>query len=250
MTIRWRAGGATDIGRVRRTNEDSFRVDESNGVFLVADGVGGHAAGEVASALAAESVHATLTAAANGSDASISGALATAFHQARERLVEHVIRDRRTRGMGTTLTAAVLRPTGRLLLGHLGDSRLYRFSVSGGLCPLTRDHTWLQREIDAGRLTTGTSAAGTRLSHTLTRVVSPDEPSSPDIDSVTIGPGETLLLCSDGLHNLVHDQEIAEILGFGSDAAGTAEHLIAEANRRGGHDNVTAVVVNVLDELG
>lgn len=244
MTIRWRAAGASDIGKVRRTNEDSWDVDEGNGLFLVADGMGGHAAGEVASALVVRSVRASLVGIGSVADAEVGGLLADAFHQARESLTEHVFHDRRTRGMGTTLTVAVLRPEGTVFTGHLGDSRLYHLSASG-LRQLTRDHTWHQREIDSGRRPAGSDPDNPRLSHILTRVVSADEPAAPDLSSAALAAGETLLLCSDGLYNLVGDDDLAEILCRETPEEQTVGALIAEANRRGGHDNTTAIVIRI-----
>ncbi len=244
MTIAWRAAGATDVGRVREMNQDSFRVDEDAGVFLVADGMGGHAAGEVASRLGADFVLRAVSIATTTPGADIDRAVTDAFHGARRELIDCCDDDPRTHGMGTTLTVAVLRRSGHLTVGHLGDSRLYRHA-NGALTRLTTDHTWIQREIDAGRLHPG-SANGHRMAHVLTRVLSAEEPADADVFTTSAEPGDILLICSDGLCNLVDDRAIAAILGTSDTPASSVEALVAEANRRGGIDNVTAVVVHVV----
>lgn len=240
MTIRWEAAGATHVGRVRRTNEDAFRVAPERGIFLVADGMGGHAAGEIASALAAEAL---TDAFIDGDATPTEAALRRAFADAHRRLVACCAEDPATRGMGTTLTVAALDERGSLRIGHIGDSRLYHLH-GGQLRQLTRDHTWVQQELDAGRL----SAAESRshpLSHILTRVLSEDEPSDPDVTSTTVHRGDLILLCSDGLHNLVDGQSLLDILMAEQPAADIAERLVANANRRGGTDNITVVVVQI-----
>jgi serine/threonine protein phosphatase PrpC len=243
VTVAWRAAGATHVGRVRETNQDSFRVDADAGIFLVADGMGGHAAGEVASRIAADFVLQALRDATAAPDNDFESAIHEAFVGARQELLDCCEDDPRTRGMGTTVIVAVLRRSGRMFIGHLGDSRLYRYS-GGALSRLTTDHTWIQREIDAGRLRPA-DARGHRMAHVLLRVLSGDEPADPDVISTRVAPGDILLLCSDGLCNLVDDRAIGEFLRNIASPEATVAALIAEANRRGGTDNVTAVVVHI-----
>jgi serine/threonine protein phosphatase PrpC len=258
VTIRWESAGATHIGRVRSENEDSFRIDDRNGIFIVADGMGGHAAGEVASALAAETMLGRLSELIEGSSIAPGGGGLTAEISAGERIERAILEgfvagrramvlysedDPRTRGMGTTLTVAVFDPAGRVHIGHLGDSRLYRLRAEL-LTQMTTDHTWVQEEVDAGRLSP--EAARTHsLSHILTRVLSADEPSEPDILRAEVLPGDVYLLCSDGLYNHFDPGALATMLGNPGPVTDIVSHLIRAANRRGGTDNITGIVVRI-----
>jgi serine/threonine protein phosphatase PrpC len=240
VRIVWEAAGETDRGRVRKTNEDAIRLDSKRGIFLVADGMGGHAAGEVASALAAD---ACLEALSAGPITNSEG-LAPAFALAHDRIVDCCNDDPRVAGMGTTLTLVVLDDDGRAHIGHIGDSRLYQLSGES-LRQLTRDHTWVQREIDAGRVKP--EAARTHhLSHILTRVLSADEPPVPDLFSANVAPGDVLLLCSDGLHNMLDAHDILTLLLESESAGEAAESLVKAANASGGADNISVVVVRAL----
>jgi PPM family protein phosphatase len=243
--IRWEAAGATDVGRVRRGNEDAFLVDAERGVFLVADGMGGHAAGEVASALAVETVgRMLLDAPADGTGAPLSETMGAAFHAAWTEITRCCRDDPRKSGMGTTLTAAVIDPAGGGWIGHIGDSRAYRVR-DGRLEQVTRDHTWVQREVDAGRVAAA-DAERHPLAHVLTRVLSADLPPDPDLLQVDLHPGDLLLLTSDGMHGLVSAAEIQEIVTGGAPLPALLAALIERANRMGGRDNITAVAVRIL----
>ena len=245
MSLAWEAAGGSDVGRVRRNNEDAFRLDAQRGVFLVADGMGGHAAGEVASALAADTALELLSAAAAapGADA-LPAALGDAFHLAHRRIRDCCAAEPRNRGMGTTLTALVLRPDLSCHVGHIGDSRLYRLR-GGRLEQLTRDHTWVQREVDAGRLAPA-AARSHHLSHILTRVLSDDLDPEPDLLSGSCAPGDLLLLASDGLYNLLPDPAIARLLGEEGPLPDRVQALLDAANAAGGVDNVTVVLVRIV----
>jgi protein phosphatase len=246
VTIAWEAVGASAVGRRRRGNEDSYRVDAPRGIFRVADGMGGHAAGEVASDLAASTVSETLAEAVDagaGGDALLA-IMRESFHAAHEAIVHCCSDDASTRGMGTTLTVAVVDPAGVLHAGHIGDSRLYLLR-GGALEQLTADHTWVQREADAGRLAPE-AAHDHPLSHILTRVLSEDVDPEPDLLSVPLAPGDVLLLCSDGLYNMLSDQAIARLLSSDSSLPAVAETLVGAANRAGGVDNVTVIAVRVV----
>lgn len=242
--IAWESAGATNVGRVRRTNEDAYRIDAGHGVFVVADGMGGHAAGEVASALAADSVLESLTKPANeplhhDPDRSI----IDAFAYARRRIVECSASDRRTEGMGTTLTLALLSTDGTLRVGHLGDSRLYHLRA-GELDQLTEDHTWVRQEVRAGRLDPG-AARTHRYAHVLTRVLAADEHTPPDILKASVEPGDTILLCSDGLHNHLDTGSLRDVLRSDDALPELVSRLVQMANERGGTDNITAVLVRI-----
>jgi PPM family protein phosphatase len=248
VTIRWEAAGATHVGRVRRDNEDTFRIDEPRGIFLVADGMGGHAAGEIASELAADSVLEVLRGAGDPDveGEGVEGCLKRAFDAAHRRIVECCSSDPKTAGMGTTLTAAVLDSAGRVWIGHIGDSRLYHLS-GGSLRQLTRDHTWVEQELEAGRIS-AEAAESHPFSHILTRVLTAEEPGDPDVGSYPIGAGDALLLCSDGLHNMLQGQSLLDILLAEQPTPEVVRRLIQAANRRGGRDNITVIVIRISEE--
>jgi serine/threonine protein phosphatase PrpC len=245
VKIRWEVAGASDVGRVRKGNEDSFFINADRGIFLVADGMGGHAAGEIASALAAETAGEVFTGAAGGQgERDLADVLREGFSAAQEQIVRASIQQPRTRGMGTTLTACLLTPDGLLSLGHVGDSRLYRFR-DGRLEQLSSDHTWVQREVDAGRLS-AVAARTHPLSHILTRVLSTDTHEEPDLLSETVLSGDLLLLATDGLTGMLDDTEIARILSQDLPIRQLLDDLIRGANAGGGTDNITGVLVRVL----
>jgi PPM family protein phosphatase len=242
--VRWEAAGTTHVGRVRRDNEDAFRLNAERGVFLVADGMGGHAAGEIASALAADRVLETLeNRAAREDDEGIEEVIRAAFLDAHRAIKECCDYAPHTVGMGTTLTAVLLRSDGRVWAGHIGDSRLYLLRGTE-LRQISRDHTWVQQELDAGRILPE-DADTHPLSHILTRVLTADEPAEPDVTTHTVGAGDSLLLCSDGLHNMLDGQSLLDILVASHDPADIVDRLIEAANRRGGRDNITAVIVRI-----
>jgi PPM family protein phosphatase len=213
------AATATDVGHVRETNEDSAHVGRS--LYAVADGLGGHAAGEVASRIAVETV-AELEGTVSGADpADRSAALADVIRRANRAVHDAARRDPARHGMGTTLTAATVEQ-GALLLAHVGDSRAYLLR-DGQARQLTTDH-----------------ATGP---FTLTRVVGLD----PDVDvdtydPVPLQPGDLVLLCTDGLTAVVGDDELAGLVE-GRGAQDAADALVGETLRRGAPDNVAVVVL-------
>jgi protein phosphatase len=250
VTIAWQAAGATHTGRRRRGNEDAHRLDADRGVFLVADGMGGHAAGEVASGITSATVERVL---AEAADAGTAGegwdeALRGAARQAHDEISRCCSDDPRKEGMGTTLTACVLEPDGACHIGHIGDSRAYLLR-DGDLVQLTDDHTWVRREVEAGRVAPE-AADKHPLAHILTRVLSAEL--SPEIDVVTtrLLPGDLLLLATDGLYNMVPDPTIRSLLAADAPLPATASALIAAANRAGGADNITVVLVRVMGAVG
>jgi PPM family protein phosphatase len=247
VKVRWEAAGHSDVGRVRQGNEDAFLVDVVRGVFLVADGMGGHVAGEIASAVVREAVGGTLR---RGVDRGLraddlADAMAASFVDAHRAIAAHVLEDPRTDGMGTTATACVVCDDGTYRLGHIGDSRAYRMR-GGELVQITRDHTWVQREVDAGRLSPR-AARSHHLSHVLARALGTGGYEDPDVHAGTLAPGDLLLLTTDGLTNMLDDANITRILARGAELRETVQTLIDEANARGGPDNVTAVLVRVLE---
>lgn len=238
--IGWIAGAGSHRGRVRKTNEDWYHLDEERGIFIVADGMGGHAAGEVASRIAADTALEALRRAGTAN----ADTLRATFREARDRIADCCDGRPETRGMGTTLTVTLLETTGQLRVGHIGDSRLYRLR-GGELHQLTRDHTWVQQEVDAGRLRPE-EAPRHPFSHILNRVLTATDPSAPDVTTTRVESGDLLLLCSDGLYNMIDGQPLIDVLARDQHDPGTiVEGLISAANRRGGADNITAIVIRV-----
>ncbi|CAN5673635.1 N/A [soil metagenome] len=245
MTIAWEAAGGTDVGRLRRGNEDNLHIDLANGLFLVADGMGGHAAGEVASELAKETLAEVLPRVLTGSpdESAVHVALRQSVLLAHNRILQRCDEDPRKRGMGTTLTCCVLTSDGRCQVAHIGDSRLYRYRENV-LEQLTHDHTWVQQEVDAGRLKPA-AAPNHPLSHIVTRVLSDDVTPAVDIFTTDVRPGDLLVLCSDGLYNMVPNDGISKILRESADLSEQVKTLITAANRAGGADNITVVLIRI-----
>ncbi|HET6229564.1 MAG TPA: protein phosphatase 2C domain-containing protein [Longimicrobiaceae bacterium] len=247
MSIRWEVAAATDVGRVRQGNEDTYLVDAARGLFLVADGMGGHAAGEIASALAAETVGSALV---RGVDGGLDGdgltqALTESFHSAHAAIGARCEEDPNTRGMGTTLIALAVSTTGAYLMGHVGDSRAYLMR-GGRLGQVTRDHTWVQDEVDAGRLSSS-GARTHRFAHVITRALGADSRATPDLVAGELLPGDLILLCTDGLTGMVSDVRLRRILSAEVRLEELVTALIDAANGRGGTDNITVVLVRILD---
>ena len=239
--LRFSGKGVTDVGRVREANEDSAFLGPY--VALVADGVGGAAAGEVASATVAYVVSAI---ARLRHDQDPAGVLQDAIEAARESLQTGIDADLQRAGMATTLTALATDGT-RVVLGHLGDSRGYLFR-EGVLQQITTDHTYVQQMIAAGQLVPEQAR-----SHPWRNVVmrslhgGPAEvDQAPDIVALDVGPGDRVLLCSDGLTDMVLDDRIAEILHV-PDPEAAAGRLVDAALEAGGSDNVTCLVFDVVD---
>jgi protein phosphatase len=238
-------GVATDRGRVRETNEDTAFAGPTgaNGgalLLVVADGLGGAPAGDVASTLAVAALRESLD--AEGEPAT-EAALRAAMALANRRV--HAAGQRPGRaGMGATVTAAVVAGQ-RALLAHAGDCRAYLVNAAG-VRQLTTDHTWVAEQVRAGRLRPE-AAAGHPSRHVVTRAVGPDEDMPCDIIETAVGPGDTLVLCSDGLHGPVSAGEIGEVCrAAGATAQQAAARLVDLANRRGGADNITVIVARAV----
>jgi protein phosphatase len=239
MTVR--AFGATHTGRVRAGNEDSYYVGDA--VYAVADGMGGHQAGEIASDAALEPLR-TLDVLAMTDPADITDALSAAVRQANTLVVERAQADPALEGMGTTLTAIAVRD-GQLHLAHVGDSRAYLLRDNEKMSQLTTDHTLVERLIQEGRLSRDEAATHPQR-NVITRAIGHE----PTVDvevlpPITLQDGDQVLLCSDGLTGPVHDDRISAILKDAADGEAAVNGLLAEANAAGGPDNITAVLLRV-----
>lgn len=243
--------GVTDLGRVRRRNEDAYLLIPEEGVAVVADGMGGHPGGDVASRLAAETAATALrpaTPSSQDSAAAPRDAMTGSVLAAHEAVRARGAADPSLAGMGTTLTAFLARPhADAWAIGHVGDSRGYLLR-SGALRQLTRDDTWVQERVDAG-LFTAEQARRHALGNVLTQCLGLDATPAVQVVEGTLQPDDLFLLCTDGLTGLVEDAVIARALeASGRDRAGleaTARGLAALANERGGRDNITAVLISV-----
>lgn len=234
MNIIWAV--ATHQGRIRTNNEDSVYPSSSGRsaeptVLMVADGMGGHAAGEIASRLAI---------AAAGREAAEPAERVVAANRA---ILEHARTDPGLAGMGTTLTLAEFRPEGVFGLAHVGDSRAY-LKHGDDLVQLTSDHTVMAEYLRTGSISPEEVATHPQRSM-LTRALGLLADVEVDAFDVPVSPGDRLLLCSDGVSSMLSEDEIRKQLGKPS-AEEAAWGLVDEANRAGGHDNITAVVVDVV----
>jgi PPM family protein phosphatase len=238
----------TDPGEVRSDNEDSVAGDAAIGFAVLADGMGGHNAGEVASRIAVDVVNTTFRSAAFlGERLEAERAesfVGTAIAAANSAVLALAGTDPRYRGMGTTLLVAFWHDNS-VTYGHVGDSRLYLLRA-GKLERLTRDHTIVQQQFEQGRI----SAEEVRYAanrNVLTRAVGIDTEVEADLHTRTIGAGDLYLLCSDGLTDMMTDDEIGRtLLACRADVNTAAVRLVELANEAGGHDNISVVIARVL----
>jgi serine/threonine protein phosphatase PrpC len=250
--MEYTAVARTDVGRKRSGNEDSFCVSPELGLFVVADGMGGHAAGEVASQLAVETIQEWMGKYRRG-EATTQGEqpLFGGFHQANWllgsiRLANRVIYDvaqGRTEcaGMGTTLVAA-LTVGERVALAHVGDSRIYRIR-GDRIVQLSRDHSLVQHQVERGIISTG-EAHDSRYRHLITRALGLKESIEVDLGEHDVLVGDLLLLCSDGLSDLLEDEEMLTVIReHGDDLEKACQLLIDRANYKGGDDNITVLLI-------
>ena len=240
MKLKW--GASTDVGMVRQQNEDSFLAEET--LFVVADGMGGHNAGEVASALAVT----TLKAGARlGIDTTED--FRELVQQANSAIYTASLDDSTQSGMGTTVTALsiVEGEEPRVLVANVGDSRAYLWR-SGALSRLSVDHSYVQELVNEGIITPEAARVHPRR-NIVTRALGIDRSVMVDVFTHFVRTGDRIVLCSDGLVDEVADVEIARVLGQHTDPQETAEALVMVANTNGGRDNTTVIVVDVLDDI-
>jgi len=245
--------GVTDVGRKRQLNEDVFLVDEDLGVYLVADGMGGHAAGEVASRLAADEIFRGFSDRSSLSQetwpdhwdmdrSAAANLLVDAILAGHERVTNAVNRDQNLKGMGTTVVVAVHPTASRnLVVCHVGDSRAYRLRHHR-LEVLTEDHSWVHEQVAAGFLTE--EAARTHpLKNVVTQALGGSAEPKVDLLETELMNGDIYLLCSDGLNSMLTDDEISDIMAEDSSLEARAKRLVEAANENGGNDNITVVLL-------
>jgi len=246
-----KAIGLTHVGRQRQHNEDSFLVADEAKLFLVADGMGGHAAGEIASKIAVDSISefivhtkeddGTWPHAYDEHFGRATNRLMAALRLANTRVLEAMRKDARLRGMGTTVVAC-LADDSTMSVAHVGDSRAYLIR-DGELSRLTNDHSWVFEQVQAGMLTEA-EAEKHPLRNVITRALGGALSVTPDAAEVQSQSGDVYLLCSDGLTGMVPEDEILRVVSeSGNDLEKACQDLIDIANERGGLDNVTAILV-------
>jgi serine/threonine protein phosphatase PrpC len=237
MSVRLVVSARTDVGRVRDHNEDGYLVDTDLGLVAVADGMGGHRGGEVASATALDTLREAFT---------DSGDLSAAVVAANDAVFERSSADDAVRGMGTTMTAAALEGERTLLVGHVGDSRAYLWR-DAALTRLTTDHSLVEELIAAGELTEEQAERDPRRSM-ITRALGLELGVAVDVVTVELQGGDRLLFCSDGLTTMIREAQTQAILAEAPEPGDAAHRLVEAANAAGGADNTTVLVVDVVEE--
>ena len=236
----------TDVGLIRSGNEDNYLMVPERGTFIVADGMGGHAAGEVASEMAVSIIARDLGSFRGLGTEEAAARMVQAIRDANAAIYERTLSEHDKRGMGTTATVLVLHAN-RYLVGQVGDSRGYLLR-DGVFHQLTKDHSYVQEQVDAGYLTPE-QARSHPYANVITRCVGASGDVTPDLFSGVVRAGDVFLLASDGLTGMLEDDVLAAILRSDGTPERWVDRLVAEANRRGGLDNITAVIVRV-DTVG
>ena len=246
----------TDVGRKRKGNEDFLSVNPEHKLYVVADGMGGHAAGEVASKIAVEAIDEFVALTAGneeitwpfGLDETISydgNRLKTAIRHANGKVLEATRESAELEGMATTV-AAILVDADIANLAHVGDSRIYRWN-EGEMTLLTSDHSWVNEQIQTGVISPE-QARSHPLRNVVTRALGGRTNLLVDVQAITMTSGDVLLICSDGLTTMLPDEDIAAVLdGSNGDIASASKKLVDEANERGGEDNITVILLKYED---
>ena len=254
MRMEIKAYGLTHVGRQRQHNEDSYLVADEAKLFLVADGMGGHAAGEIASRIAVDSISefilhtkeddGTWPHAYDEHFKRSTNRLMAAVRLANTRVLEAMRKDARLRGMGTTVVAC-LADGETMSVAHVGDSRAYMIR-NNQLQRITNDHSWVFEQVQAGMLTEA-EAEKHPLRNVITRALGGALQVTPDASEIEVKEGDLFLLCSDGLTGMVPEEEILKLVTQSNgDLEKACQKLIEEANERGGLDNVTAILVKAV----
>jgi protein phosphatase len=241
---------ATDVGRVRSHNEDSIATDPDIGVATLADGMGGYNAGEVASGIAVAMIPAEMrklraeTAVEQLSDSEIEKRVDEQARKVNAAIYNAAQKESQYAGMGTTLVFGCWYRN-KVTVGHLGDSRMYR--VRGeAIEPLTKDHSWIQEQIDKG-LMTYEQARASKKKNLVTRACGIDPNAVPEVHTHMVEQGDIYVLCSDGLYDMVPDDDIhLTVTSLKSNLTLAAQQLVQQANDNGGRDNISVILVHVL----
>src|ERR1700680_969662 len=250
------AGARTDLGRVRKNNEDSYQIEPALNLYVLSDGMGGEAHGEVESKLAVQTVVTHCRQSENSRATPIFGEsspevsertnrLASGIHLANRKVFETAASNSEQRGMGATVVAAWIEGQ-RLSLAHVGDSRAYLLRA-GSMDQLTADHSLVAEKVRVGILTPQ-EADASELQSVLTRAVGTSANVQVDADEQMLLVGDSLLLCSDGLTRMVTDPEIASTLLTSTSAQNAADRLVVLAHDNGGVDNVSVIVLQVVEK--
>ena len=235
----------TDPGRARENNEDSVAFDVATQLGVLADGMGGYNAGEVASGMATAFIKSEMArwlseAGKQASTREIRRALEICVDNANRSVFNAAISNAQYSGMGTTLVVAVFQDA-KVLLGHIGDSRCYRLR-NGELTQITKDHSLLQEQIDAGLLTLEQAATSSHK-NLVTRALGVEDAVLLELNELAVEAGDLYLMCSDGLSDMANDAEIATVLESQTPLAQKAEELISLANGHGGRDNISVLLI-------
>lgn len=238
--VHYSAAAVSDRGRKRPTNEDAFGYSVEDGVFIVCDGMGGAAAGEVASSLAVDEMMRVLTNRAQ--DAKLSLLIEPAVTAANQVIYSRAQSNPKLNGMGTTLVALMAEER-RIQVLNIGDSRCYRYRA-GNLEQITQDHSLVDEQVRLGRMSTA-EAVRSPLRNVITRALGTQSRVTPDVFDLGAEPGDLLLLCTDGLTREISDAEIGAILSRDGALEELCNSLAGAANKAGGCDNITCMLVRV-----
>ena len=250
MKISYKA--ISDVGRKRSANEDSYFADGELNLFVVADGMGGHAAGEVASKVAVETILDFIRNTSNDKDItwpyefdetlSMAGnRLKSAIQSAHAKVLEVTSQKKEFQGMATTVVS-ILVENGKAQVAHVGDSRAYMVR-DGTLIQLTSDHSWVNEQLRTGAITSQ-QARNHPYRNIVTRALGGPNPVDVDVTEEPMREGDIILLCSDGLNTMITDEQILEIISrSGNDIGQACQELVNTANQNGGEDNVTAILI-------
>lgn len=240
--VTFTVAGRTDVGIIRSGNEDNFLMAPDEGQFIVADGMGGHAAGEVASEMAVRIMGQELNGAAGRADEEVAERIRTAIRDANNAIFQRTLTEVDKRGMGTTLTGMLINGE-HYLIGQVGDSRAYLYR-DGRLVQITKDHSYVQEQVDAGYLTPE-QARTHPYSNVITRCVGANAEVVPDVYLGTLRSGDVYLLASDGLTGMLEDPDLLAAIQSHVEPQQIVDVLIEEANRRGGLDNITVIILRI-----
>lgn len=255
--MKLKACGLSDVGRSRSHNEDSMKIDVDRGLFLVADGMGGHGHGDVASRVAVEAIVKHMEAAyerwdqGDGLDEEgqrqVGVELEYSIHAAHRSVVDAVTEDQTLAGMGTTVVGLAA-ANGAVVVAHVGDSRAYRLRGES-LELMTDDHTWVNEQVKAGYLSPE-QARSHPLKSVVTRAVGGDHQVEVDSSEIPTSTGDLFLVCSDGLTTMLSDDEIHDLLTDRGSLEDHCQRLVGLANDKGGVDNITVILVEIEPDGG